>query len=491
MHSKPVVSRRRFLEDSPVALAGALAALQLPAALGAEALAPQQAMGTKVGEVTDTSAIVWTRLTAAPTRNDSGIAMEGQIGRKVPQEITVPVEALEGACPGAPGRVRVLYGIRENLSEAMTTDWVDVSESTDFSHQFSLSGLRPATAYFYATETTGPGGAPRHGAFHGKFKTAPTPATPTEIRFCVMTCQAYYDRDHRDGHNIYPAMRALDPSFVAFTGDNVYYDSEKPRAESVALARHHWQRMFSLPRHVELIRNVATYWEKDDHDTVDNDSWPGRNLGNLTYAEGVAIYRQQVPLAKESKGYRTFRWGRDLQIWLTEGRDFRSPNGMRDGPEKTIWGPEQKAWLKRTLKESDATWKLLISPTPLVGPDRENKFDNHSNEVFEHEGDEIRAWFRDNVPDNFFAICGDRHWQYHSVHPKTGLNEFSVGPASDEHASGTPGEDKAYHRFHRVKGGFLSVNVHDAGRRSTILFQHRDVHGAIVYEWSKQSPARA
>ena len=160
-------------------------------------------------------------------------------------------------------------------------------------------------------------------------------------------------------------------------------------------------------------------------------------------------------------------------------------------PRKPIWGPEQKAWLKRTLKESDATWKLLISPTPLVGPDRENKADNHSNEVFEHEGDEIRAWFRDNVPDNFFAICGDRHWQYHSVHPKTGLQEFSVGPASDAHASGTPGEDKAYHRFHRVKGGFLSVTVHEAGRRSTILFQHRDVHGAVVYAWSKQSPERS
>ena len=41
--------------------------------------------------------------------------------------------------------------------------------------------------------------------------------------------------------------------------------------------------------------------------------------------------------------YRTFRWGKDLQIWLVEGRDFRSPNNMPDGPDKTIWGAEQKA----------------------------------------------------------------------------------------------------------------------------------------------------
>ena len=46
---------------------------------------------------------------------------------------------------------------------------------------------------------------------------------------------------------------------------------------------------------------------------------------------------------------------------FTEGRDFRSPNKMADGPDKTIWGAEQKAWFKRTVKESDATWKVLDS----------------------------------------------------------------------------------------------------------------------------------
>jgi alkaline phosphatase D len=480
--TKWMISRRRFLEA-----AAALPVLSGPV-LGALDPPPHQAMGTRAGEVTDTSAIIWTRLTAAPERNNSGVPMEGRIARKEPQAIGVPTAELEGACPGAPGRVRVRYATRADLADAVTTDWAEVSEAADFSHQFPLTGLRPATVYYYASETTGPGGAPRHGAFRGKFKTAPAPGAPTDIRFCVMTCQAYHDRDHKDGHNIYPAMLALDPSFVVFTGDNVYYDSEKPRAETMALARHHWQRMFSLPRQVELLKSVASYWEKDDHDTVNDDSWPGWTLGDLTFAQGLAIYRQQVPLAEGSKGYRTFRWGRDLQVWLTEGRDFRSPNTMPDGPEKSIWGAEQKAWLKRTLKESDATWKLLISPTPLVGPDRDNKFDNHSNSVFAHEGDEIRTWFRENVPDNFFTICGDRHWQYHSVHPKSGLNEFSVGPASDAHASGTPGEDPAYHRFHRVKGGFLSVTV----RGGAIVFEHRDVHGGVVYEWSKQaSPRRA
>ena len=184
--------------------------------------------------------------------------------------------------------------------------------------------------------------------------------------------------------------------------------------------------------------------------------------------------------------YRTVRWGRDLQVWFSEGRDYRSKNKSPDGPEKTIWGAEQKAWFKRTVKESDATWKVLVSPTPLVGPDRKGKHDNHANERFQHEGDELRNWIKENVPDNFFVITGDRHWQYHSVHPTTGVHEFSAGSASDEHAAGSPGLNPAYHKFHRVKGGYLSVTLKWEAGKSQIHFEHRDVNGTVVYEWKAE-----
>jgi alkaline phosphatase D len=159
---------------------------------------------------------------------------------------------------------------------------------------------------------------------------------------------------------------------------------------------------------------------------------------------------------------------------------------MPDGPEKTIWGAEQKRWLKRTILNSDADWKVLVSPTPIVGPDRVKKRDNHSNTVFAYEGDEFRQWVRKNVPDNFFIACGDRHWQYHSVHPETGVQEFSSGPASDRHAEGSPGENPKYHRFHLMKGGFLSVSVRRTGNRSGIALRHHDVHGKVVYEFTRE-----
>ena len=145
--------------------------------------------------------------------------------------------------------------------------------------------------------------------------------------------------------------------------------------------------------------------------------------------------------------YRTFRWGQGLQVWIVEGRDFRSANAVPDGPTKSIWGAEQKSWLKETLLASDADWKVLVSPTPIVGPDRTNKADNHSNEAFRHEGDEMRSWFAENLPDNFFIVCGDRHWQYHSVHPDTGVQEFSSGRLPTNMPAGHPARTRSITGF--------------------------------------------
>lgn len=439
------LSRRQFLAT------GAVLASAASTGHAADQPAPHQASGVKVGEVTDRTAIVWTRLTAGVSRNSEGTPMVGRPTKDDTTPTEAEVRRLQSACPGATGRVRVRYGSKFDLADAKATDWVEVGEKSDFSHQFLLTGLSPDAVIHYAVDSTDLNRTP-HGSLVGSFRTAMKPETPAEVTFAVVTCQMYADLDHAEGFHIYPAIGQLHPRFIVFTGDNVYYDSERPVARNPALARYHWQRMYSLPRHVELLRTVASYWEKDDHDTVKDDSWPGQRLGDLTFAEGQRIFRQQVPLGENI--YRTFRWGKFLQVWLTEGRDFRSANSMPDGPEKTIWGKEQKAWLFQTLKESDATWKVLISPTPIVGPDRTKKGDNHSNAAFRHEGDEVRHWLRDHVPSNCFVVCGDRHWQYHSVHPQTGLNEFSVGAASDKHAGGTPGENKEYHRFHRVKGAF-------------------------------------
>jgi alkaline phosphatase D len=222
---------------------------------------------------------------------------------------------------------------------------------------------------------------------------------------------------------------------------------------------------------------------KDDHDTWTNDCWPSmasRGMFQFTFKQGLKIFPQQVPMGKST--YRTVRWGKDLQIWMVEGRDFRSANNAPDGPEKTIWGAEQMAWFKKSVAASDAAFRVLISPTPIVGPDRDNKRDNHSNKVFTHEGDQLRAFIAKQK--NMVVVCGDRHWQYLSVHPKTGVREYSCGPASNQHAGGWRQSDfrKDIHQYLNVTGGFLSGTVERKKGQPTLTFRWHDVKGKVLRE---------
>src|SRR5262249_12778814 len=140
-----------------------------------------QATGVKVGEVTDTSAVVWMRVTAKAARNADGVL------RKGPIVLTPPKDAdpnnFEGACPGAAGQVRLRYGTREDLTEAKETAWVEVGAATDFTHQFRLTGLKAGTTYHYAAETAGPGGSPRHAPLRGRFETAPAADVFADLTF--------------------------------------------------------------------------------------------------------------------------------------------------------------------------------------------------------------------------------------------------------------------------------------------------------------------
>jgi alkaline phosphatase D len=458
---------------------------------------PYQANGVKVGEVTHTSAIIWTRLTRNPKRLDDGapwrapkrVAKEGEPqnrgrivpGSQLPEGLTV--DDVEGAVPGAPGEVRVVYVEKGSGEGERATPWTPVDPERDFTRQFTLEGLQPSAQHAFRVECRGDAAAPAGPTIEGSFRTAPAPDDPARVVFTVVTGQAYRDQDFSGGHKAYLAMLELAPSFFVHTGDIVYYDGGGPVAQNVAQARHHWHRMYSLPAQVEFHRRVASYFIKDDHDAWQNDCWPtmsNNKMGDFTFAEGLAVFPEQVPMGDST--YRTVRWGKDLQIWMVEGRDFRSSNRMPDGPQKTIWGEKQKAWFKQTVAQSDATFRVLVSPTPLVGPDRQNKADNHSNRAFTHEGNELRRFIAGQ--ENMVVACGDRHWQYVSVHPETSVREYSSGPISDAHAGGWKQSDfvESHHRYLNVTGGFLSATVERAGGRPTLTFRHHAVDGKVLHE---------
>lgn len=436
------------------------------------------ANGFKIGEVDQDSAIVWTRLTRNPELNFQGTPFDENDG--LAGQGLENLDDREGSVPGAAGEVRVVFWQEGAPDSSQATNWKQVDIAKDYTRQFSLEGLTEATEYGLRVEGRQGPDDESPIAIEGSFHTAPAPGVPMQVGFTVTTGQSNNDRDDLvNGHKIYPIMLRLAPDFFIHTGDIVYYDKTKPFATNTALARFKWNRMYAYPFQREFHQHVASFFMKDDHDLLKNDCWPGQRYGDLTFDEGLAIFREQVPMGKNT--YRTLRWGKDLQIWLVEGRDFRSPNDMADGPEKTIWGKKQKKWFFDTVRQSDATFRILVSPTPLVGPDRSNKRDNHANSTSANEGNELREFI--GKQKNMFVICGDRHWQYVTVDPQTGVREFSCGPASDEHAGGfNESRRSPMHQFLRIKGGFLYVDVERQHDVPQVTFRHYGVDGKIYHE---------
>lgn len=144
----------------------------------------------------------------------------------------------------------------------------------------------------------------------------------------------------------FPALKTIldkKPDFFVGTGDNIYYDRNSPGQETAVTKetmRQRWQEQFVRPRFKNLFTQVPTFWEKDDHDYHDNDSHPHDTDKLPSHELGVAMFLEQVPIVDpldpDPKTYRTYRVNKNLQIWLSEGRDYRSPNRAPDGPDKTM-----------------------------------------------------------------------------------------------------------------------------------------------------------
>lgn len=429
-------------------------------------------IGVKVGEVTAHSAVLWARV--PPTQGYD------------PNRPRNWRRALANMLRGGEMEMRFRLSRNPSLQEADWSDWEDVDEGDDYAHQFELDDLEPGAEYQFEVQGRDLEGRPAHKPRVGRFRTAPAEDQPARVVFTVVTCQRYDHIDDTRGFKIYPAMQALQPDFVVLTGDTVYLDRGGASAVTYRQALNRWRRMYELPWLYEFHALVPAYWEKDDHDILQDEAYPGMEpLGELTFAEGLKIFRLNNP--QSERPYRNVRWGALAEIWLTEVREFRSPNRSKDGPFKTIYGERQKRWLKETISASTAGWRILVNPTPIVGPDRSGKADNHANDAFRTEGREIRRFLTD-LGDNFLLIAGDRHWQYHSVYPGLGLHEIGCGPASDSHAGGSPGFEPEYHLFHRQKGGFASVTIERQGAESVATIRLHDVDGGVVHEYSRRRP---
>jgi alkaline phosphatase D len=373
--------------------------------------------GIASGDVTDQSAIIWSRV------NDQ------------------------------PAKMNVEYDTNANFTNPLSKT-AQANSTTDFTAHAKLDRLKPDSQYYYRvwftgsdidnntnSETSSDLSAIPYIADQieiGTFRTAPSAnmtSNSSAISFiwgADLGGQDYCRNADEGGYSIFKSMLSLNADFFIANGDMIYADGACPAqgpifnnstnnqtitwtnipgdfksladpsvewnnvTEVRSLFLEHWKYNRNDTYFKEFLRNVSMYSQWDDHEIINDfgSKWPYWNLFSIDregypnlVKEGTNAFLYYSPLDSNSNKnnnytvndsnkriYRSFNWGKDLDLFIIDARSYRSQNHIADAPDsnKTLLGDEQLQWLRQELSNSNATWKVISSDVPISIPTGSN-----------------------------------------------------------------------------------------------------------------------
>jgi alkaline phosphatase D len=372
--------------------------------------------GIASGDVTDKSAIIWSRVN------------------------------------NQPAQMNVEYDTNANFTDPLSKT-AQANSTTDFTAHAKLDSLQPDTQYYYRVWFTGSElGNDTNSSINndlsatpnaveqveiGTFRTAPSSnmtSNSSAISFiwsADLGGQNYCRNANDGGYSVFKSMQSLDPDFFLANGDMIYADGACPAqgpiffnntsnqnntwtnipgdfksiadpsvdwnniTEIRSIFLEHWKYNRNDTYFKEFLSNVSMYSQWDDHEIINDfgSKWPYWNLFTIDregypniVSEGRNTFLYYSPLDSgdnnnnytsndpEKRIYRSFNWGKDLDLFIIDARSYRSQNHLADTPDgnKTMLGQEQLQWLKQELSNSNATWKVISSDVPISIPTGSN-----------------------------------------------------------------------------------------------------------------------
>lgn len=341
-----MVGRREWLRRTGVGLGGAVVATTVPTAgCAGETSAPLIASpafvhGVASGDPLPDAVIVWTRVTP---------------------ETEGPIE------------VRWVVASDPELRDELFEGTFTTGPERDYTVKVDVSGLSPATTYYYRFFALG------GGSLVGRTRTAPSGAVE-RARFGVVSCSSF-------GHgwfHVYRHLATEDLDVVLHLGDYIYeyatdgYGRQRayePANEIVSLSDYRTRyAQYRRDRDLQAIHQQHPFiciW--DDHESTNNSHRDGADdhqasEGSWEERKAVAYqaYVEWLPVREQEEGkiWRAFSWGTladlymlDTRIW---GRDAPPEDADdADDPSRQILGEDQERWLSEGLEASTATWKIV------------------------------------------------------------------------------------------------------------------------------------
>ena len=308
----------------------------------------------------------------------------------------------------------------------------------DFTVKVDVTGLSPATTYFYRFSAEG------EESPIGRTKTLPEGAVD-RARFAVISCSSF-------AHGYFHTYKAIsevdDLDAVLHLGDYIYeygngeygdvrdYD---PPHEIVTLED--YRKRYALYRKDPDLQAAhqrhpfITVW--DDHEFTNN-AWSGGAENHTegeegTWTERVAIaaqvYSEWMPIRTGEdplKIWRSFKYGDlidlfmlDTRMWGRDEQALGADDPAISDPTRTLLGEDQEAWLFDGLEGSTAAWKLvgqqvMMAVLPLDALTNTDQWDGYTparqrfydvltttpvDDVIVLTGDIHTSWVSDLYPD--------------------------------------------------------------------------------------------
>ena len=357
----------------------ALGLLAGPTARADSGGVPVFTSGVASGDVTRTSAILWTR---------------------IDRDTNVKVEVWSN--PALAGK----KAFQQTVPHA--------SAAHDFTVKIDATNLNPATSYFFRFKHDDFDGASFSDV--GTFRTAPDPSAAVDVR---ATYTGDADGTRLPGgapafndFEVLEAARLEGGDFFVFDGDTIYSDSSfRTTGPATTLAEYHAahreNRGYANLR--GLLAATSVYATMDDHEVVND--YDGQSVDPARFAAGRQAFLDYYPVRESgllqdatcagAPLYRKFRWGSQAEVFLLDERSCRSadaaiaclgdlaptlPGFVRTSfpfnlfltpappagclatilnPARTLLGPVQNAQLRADLLASTAKWKLVVSEEPI------------------------------------------------------------------------------------------------------------------------------
>ena len=336
------------------------------------------------------------------------------------------------------------YHVEDDVATGDVT--IAVDPRADSTGRAQLTGLRADARYVYEL---------RQGSDRvtGSFRTAPAANanTPARVVWSGDLGAANHCRDVEDGYRIFDAMTHRRPDLFLFIGDTIYADHtcgtapHLPGANFIATtvdqfhAKYRYNRADPVLQRFFRTTPVEAMW--DDHEVRNNFAGPSEPLMPIGRQAFLDYWPMPAAPAEPTRLYRRVRWGRHVDMFMLDNRQYRSRNDAADGRDKTMLGTAQRAWLIDGLRRSDATWKVIVSTVPLgqftggATPDAWSGVNvlgfGRTGKGFVYERDMLLRDMREAGLRNLVVLAGDVHHAElirHEPWPGFVIHEFLAGP---------------------------------------------------------------